>query len=159
MNDLRLAQRVWAKARDNCTAQYFGTLAAEYSVEGSSRGLNGKVPPIRKHGGQPILEEEAFKLQSGQISGIIQVDDQFVILFCEGQTTPVDVEFTTVRQYIFEDVYEKKERIEMAKEFQQLQDQATIENKLTGKVHWPVEKTTSKPTGPAVTSLRQVPAG
>ncbi|MEE8452947.1 MAG: peptidylprolyl isomerase [Thermoguttaceae bacterium] len=158
LNDLRLAQRVWAMARDNCTAHHFGVLAAEYSVEGGSRGLSGKVPPIKKHGGQPKLEEEAFKLQPGQISGIIQADDQFVILFCEGRTTPVDVEYTTVRQYIFEDVYEKKERIEMAKQFRQLQDEAMIENKLTNTVRWPKEKTTSKPAVPT-TSLRPVSAG
>jgi len=158
LNDLRLAQRVWAMARDRCTPEHFGALAAEYSVEASSRGLKGKVPPIKKHGGQPALEEEAFKLQPGEISGIIQVDDQFVILFCEGHTTPVDVEFTAVRQYIFEDVYEKKERIEMAKQFQQLQDDAMIENKLTNTVRWPKQKTTSEPAAP-VTSLRPVSAG
>jgi len=158
LNDLRLAQRVWGMARNECTPQRFGALAAEYSVEGSSRGLRGKVPPIKKHGGQPILEEEAFKLQPGTISGIIQVDDQFVILFCEGHTTPVDVEYTTVREYIFKDIYEKKERIEMAKQFQQLQDEAMIENKLASTIHWPKEKTTSKPAVP-VTSLRPVSAG
>lgn len=158
LNDLRMAQRVWGMARDNCTAHYFGALAAEYSVESSSRGLRGKVPPIKKHGGQPALEKEAFKLQPGRISGIIPADDQFVILFCEGLTTPVDVEYTTVREYIFKDVYEKKERIEMAKQFLQLQNEASIDNHLAKTIRRPKEKALPKPVVP-ITSLRPVSAG
>ena len=158
LNDLRRAQRVWGMARDRRTAEYFGELAAEYSAESGSRALRGKVPPIRKHGGQPVLEREAFVLKPGEISGIIQANDQFVILFCEGYTKPDDVDRNTVRQYIFEDVYEKKQRGEMAKYFQKLQDTAVIDNYLAGTSQWPQKETAAKSVAP-VTSLRRVSGG
>ena len=89
LNDQRRAQQVFEMARKHNTSEYFGKLAAQYSVEPGSQALQGEVPPIRRHGGQPILEEEAFKLQPGELSGVIQVEDKFVILRCEGRTEPV----------------------------------------------------------------------
>jgi hypothetical protein len=156
MNDLRQAQRVWTKARDNCTVEYFGELATEYSMESSSRALRGEVPPLKKHGGRPLLEKEAFSLKPGEISGIIQVDDQYVILFCEGLTTPTEVAFDTVRQYIHDEVFEKKQRIAMADYFQQLQDMGYIDNYLAATSHTPQKPRTSKPPA-AIPTLRQVP--
>ena len=67
----------------------FGELAAKYSVERSTRANFGEVPPIRMYGGQPQLEEEAFALQPGDLSGVINVDDKFIILLCEGYTKPI----------------------------------------------------------------------
>ena len=65
---------------------YFGDLAEEYSIEPSSKSLRGEVPPIRRYGGQPQLEDVAFELKPGELSGIIQLGDKFVILKCEGRT-------------------------------------------------------------------------
>ena len=84
--------------QDARSLENFGELAAKYSIEGSSRALQGEVPPIRKHGGQPLLEKEAFALKPGELSGVIQVDDKYVILFCEGYTKPAEVEFAKVRR-------------------------------------------------------------
>ena len=70
---------------------YFGDLAEEYSIEPTSKALRGEVPPIRRYGGQPQLEDVAFELQPGELSGIIQLGDKFVILKCEGRTEPVEV--------------------------------------------------------------------
>ena len=95
-------------ARTKPTAEYFGDLAAEYSIESSSRVLRGEVPPIKKHGGQPVLEEEAFSLKPGELSGVIQVEDRCIILFCEGFTQPTNVHFAAVRDLIYEDIFEKK---------------------------------------------------
>ena len=93
LNNLRRAQEVWEMARRKPTVENFGELAAKYSIEGSSRALKGEVPPIRRYGGQPLLEEEAFALKPGDLSGVIQLDDKYVILFCEGYTKPIDVDF------------------------------------------------------------------
>ena len=50
-------------ARDNPTEEFFGRLTEQYSVEPVSSSNLGKVPPIRKHGGQPAIEKEAFRLK------------------------------------------------------------------------------------------------
>ena len=93
-------------ARKRPNVDYFGDLAAEYSVEGSSRALRGEMPPIAKHCGQPQLEKEAFALQPGELSGVIQLvgSDKCVILFCEGYTKPEVVNLAQVRDLIEEDV-------------------------------------------------------
>ena len=86
LNNQRRAQEVFEKARKNNTTEFFGELAEQYSIEPSSKALRGEVPPIRKWGGQPTLEKEAFALKPGDLSGVIQVGDKYVILRCEGFT-------------------------------------------------------------------------
>ncbi len=131
-NNQRAAQEVWEEARKNPNAIYFGQLAAKYSIDPQSRSLNGEVPPIQKHGGRPTLEEEAFKLQQGEISGIIQINEYFLILFCEGYTKPVTRDFNEVKDEIKRDLYEKKLRVEMAKAYNDMIEKARIENFLAG---------------------------
>lgn len=142
LDDLRRAQRVWTMARANPTREYFGQLAAEYSLDPAAKTLFGEIPPIQKHGGQPALEQEAFRLKPGEISGVIDVGGgKYVILYCEGQTKPVEVEFEAVREVLYEDIYEKKLRVEMARFFDELRDQARIANFLTGTKTEPVAST------------------
>jgi parvulin-like peptidyl-prolyl isomerase len=128
----RKAQEVWEMARRAKDAEQFGDLAEKYSIETTSKHLKGEVPPIQRHGGEPSLEKAAFELQPGQISGIIQLADNWVILFCEGFTEPVKVKPEEVRQLVMDDVREKKLRVAMAKTFEQLKESATIDNYLTG---------------------------
>ncbi|MBN2292233.1 MAG: peptidylprolyl isomerase [Pirellulales bacterium] len=149
LDNQRRAQEVWEKARQNPTVEYFGRLAQEYSIEASSRELKGQVPPIKKNGGQPILEREAFTLQPGEISGIIQAGGHFVILLCEGQTTPVDVKPAEVRDLIVRDIREKKTRKAMAQLFGHLQEKAVIDNYLAG--------TTQSPRKSQERALRDMP--
>ena len=128
LNQQRRAQEVWEMARKKPTVDYFGQLAAEYSVEAGSRSLEGEVPPIQKHGGQPMLEQEAFALRPGDLSSIVQVGDRFVILFCEGRTEPIAADFNEVRKDLQDDIHEKKLRIAMAAEFTRIQEGAQIDN-------------------------------
>ncbi len=146
-HDMRRAQRVWAMARNNLSVEYFGELAEQYSIEPGSSALKGVVPPIRKHGGQPKLEEVAFSLQPGELSGIVQVGQQYMILWCEGYTNPTQVDFASVRKYLGPDIHEKKLRIAMAKYFQRLQDTATIDNYLAGTSRRPKTSAVRKPAG------------
>lgn len=139
LSNQRKAQEVWQMARENNTPEQFGQLAEQYSVEESSRLLRGEVPPIQKHGGQPILEEGAFSLQPGELSSVLQVGDKFVILRCEGRTEPVKVKFAEVKQTIYDDIYEKKLRMAMTERLDNLKDAAHIENFLAGTFHTPVE--------------------
>ena len=133
VDNLRHAQQVWDKARKNPTPEFFGDLAEEYSVEPSSRSLRGEVPPLQKHGGQPVLEKVAFSLAPGELSSIVQTGRElYVILLCLGRTEPIRVEFAEVRDEIYKDLHDKKQRAAMAQYFQKLQDSATIDNFLAG---------------------------
>lgn len=127
-NQHRKALEVWEMARSKPTVQYFSDLAEQYSVEGSSRALRGEIPPIHRHSNQPLLEREAFTLKPGELSGVIQVDDKFVILLCEGRDKPNQVAMAEVEKLIYEDVHEKKLRVSMAREFARLQDTAQVDN-------------------------------
>lgn len=170
LNNSRKAQEVWEKARQNPTEEFFGDLAEQYSIESSSRVLRGEVPPIQKHGGQPKLEEEAFNLRPGELSGVIQINrEHFVILRCEGQTEPTQVDFNQVRDLIGADIHEKKLRLAMAKEFERLQAKANIQNFLSrtpahaedyapplgpNKPQAPPAETTRRPAGPVAPPRR-----
>jgi parvulin-like peptidyl-prolyl isomerase len=149
LNDQHRAEKVWEEARNNKTADFFGELAAKYSIERSSRALFGQVPPIRKYGGQPQLEDEAFKLQPGDLSGLINIDGKFIILFCEGFTKPIDVNFPSVKKDIEDDIREKKQRREMANYYQHMQENATIDNYLEPELsHAPAADHARQPAVP-----------
>ena len=151
LNDLRRAQKVWDEARNKKTVENFGELAAKYSIERSSRALYGQVPPIRKNGGQPQLEQEAFALKPGDLSGVINIDDKYIILFCEGFTKPIQVSYASVKKDIEDDIREKKQRLAMAEYYQHLQDGATIDNFLEPELsHSPSKNdATRQPAVPA----------
>ncbi len=130
--NMRRAQEVWGKARQNTSDDYFGDLAEEYSVEPSSKSLRGEVPPIRRFGGQPQIEDVAFDLKPGELSGIIQLADKFVILRCEGRTQPVEVNPQEVQTILKQDIFEKKLRMAMGEKFDDLRSKARIDNFLAG---------------------------
>ena len=148
--DLRLAQEVWAKARTNESLEYFGELATEYSIEPTSKSLEGAVPPIQRHGGQPQLEEVAFNLQPGELSGIVQVADKFIILKCEGRTDPVDVVVADVQENLRQDIFEKKTRVAMSQRFEEIRNNARIDNLLAGTSKAPVRQASQPNHDPAV---------
>jgi len=133
LSSQRTAQEVWELARNNPSEQFFGQLAHQYSVEPSSKSNFGKVPPLRKHGGQPNLEKAAFDLKPGDISGIIEVNSQFVILKSQGFTQPVVQDFNAVKGELHKDILEKKQRISMDKHLATLIADAQISNFLTNK--------------------------
>jgi parvulin-like peptidyl-prolyl isomerase len=132
LQDQREAQKVWQRARADLNEKHFGELAFQYSREPASRANYGVVPPIQKHGGRPTLEEEAFKLQPNELSGIIRVGENWVILYCLGHTTPVVTEFDAVKEELRKDIFDKKLRIAMTKRFADLREAAQIDNFMTG---------------------------
>jgi parvulin-like peptidyl-prolyl isomerase len=148
LDNQRRAQEVWALARENPTAEMMGDLAEKYSVDPASRALRGEVPPIQKHGGQPAIEREAFALKPGDLSGVLQVADRFLVLFCEGFTAPAQVKFEEVRSELYDDIFEKKQRIEMARHFTHLREGATIDNFLAGTSQGPAGGKPGRPGEP-----------
>lgn len=131
-NEHRKATKIWNMAKANPTRDYFGELAHAYSIDPASMNNYGVVPPIRKHGGRPKLEQEAFGLNKGEISGLIQLGDSWVILLCLGRTEPVVADLDAVRDDLAEDILEKKMRIAMGRRFQSIRDNAQIDNFLKG---------------------------
>jgi hypothetical protein len=47
-------------------------------------------------------------------------------------TDPVKVDFASIRDLLFADIHEKKLRLAMAQRFEQLQDEASVDNLLAG---------------------------
>jgi parvulin-like peptidyl-prolyl isomerase len=132
LNNQRQAQKVWDMARSNPTDQFFGELAHQYSVDAISRENFGKIPPIRRYGGRPQIEEEAFKLKPGELSGIIVSGENFIVLRCQGHTSPIVSEMDSeIRDELVKDIQEKKLRSAMTVQFDRLQEAAQIDNFLT----------------------------
>jgi len=173
LDSQRRAQEVWQLARRNPTAESIGALAETYSVDPTTRALRGEVPPIQRYGGQPTLEREVFALEPGELSGVVQIADRFMVIYCEGFTEPAKVSFDEVRNELYDDIFEKKQRIEMARHFSHLREAATIDNFLAGTSQAPAagrgpgkpkSTTLSKvgdddPAQPRVGSRRAVAAG
>ena len=139
LDSQRRAQEVWQLARKNPTAEAIGALAETYSVDPTTRALRGEVPPIQRFGGQPTLEREVFALSPGELSGVVQIADRFMVIFCEGFTDPAKVSFNEVRDDLYDDIFEKKQRIEMARHFSHLRESAAIDNFLAGTSQAPAE--------------------
>ena len=127
-SDQRSAQKVWEMARDNPTDEFFGNLAAQYSVEPVSSSNFGKVPPIRKHSGQGALEKEAFRLKPGELSGIVATGGKYIILRCQGFTEPVVTNPADVQEELVRDLTQQKKRAAMIERMDQLVKSAEIDN-------------------------------
>ena len=135
-NNMRQAQQVWDQVRKVPNQEYFGDLAAKYSVHGPSKALRGEIKPIQKYGGMPVFEQKAFELQPGEISEVIQLgNEEYVILFGLGQTTPVVKNIADVRDLLIEDIYDKKLRFAMQVYLDEVLTRSTVTNYLTGETH------------------------
>ena len=132
LTEHRQALKVWQMASANPNKEYFRELAHQYSIEPASKNNYGEVPPIRRHGGRPQLEAEAFSLQSDQLSKVIQVGEHWVIMYCVGQTTPRVNDFDAVKGELERNITEKKMRAAMTVAFDNLRKQSQIDNFLTG---------------------------
>ena len=131
-SDHRTASNKWKMATANPTEEFFGQLANQYSIEPMSKNNFGHIPPVQKYSGRPTLEEEAFSLQPGEISKVIQLGDFWTFLYCRGRTTPKVTDIEEVREYILKDVRTRKLFVEMEYARQKMFKEAQIDNYLTG---------------------------
>ncbi|MCA9200169.1 MAG: hypothetical protein KDA87_21670, partial [Planctomycetales bacterium] len=147
LSNQRRAQEVWEQARNNPTKEFFGELASLHSIEPVSRANMGEVPPIRKHGGQPLIETEAYRLtEKDPLSGIISVADRFIIMYYTGRTQPVVTEMDAeVRKELYRELQEKKLRVAMAEEFDRLKETAQIDNFLKRTTQSGVRQAAARP--------------
>jgi parvulin-like peptidyl-prolyl isomerase len=138
LGNARQAQEVWQKARANPTVDFFGKLAEQYSSEPYSKSNQGRVPALHQYGGQPELQDEVFKrMKPGEISGIVQVGEQYIILYLEGFTKAQQISKEEVYALIREDIHEKKCRLAMSSAFDKIKDNARIDNYLANKSQSP----------------------
>ena len=137
MQNQRVAHRVWQMATENPSDEAFGQLASQYSEEPASKANYGRVPPIARFGGRPQLEDESFRMQPGEISGLINVGSNWIILKCLGQTQPVVQQLDDVREELTSYIREQKLRLAMENEFQQIMAAAQIDNFLEGTTQAP----------------------
>ena len=105
------------------------------------------------------MEREAFALAPNELSGIVQIGDKYVILLCEGHTSPIQVDMGEVRDLLYADLHEKKLRIAMDEAFARLHDAAQIDNYLTGTSQTPraaksAARPATQPTAPAAAAGR-----
>lgn len=122
----------------------FEDLAAEFSTDPNTRTLGGAMPPIRKHGGAPQIEEVAFKMKPGEISPVIEFQGQHWILKCEGHTDQVVTDPKEVWDDLYAQVTEEKTQLAVANTFTEIKDRAEIHNYL--------DRTSSTPSGKATTA-------
>ena len=76
----------------------FGVVAKNESEDVSSASVNGMVNPIRRHLGYKEIEDAAFAMKPGDISPVIAVADQYVILKCEGHIPGQNVPFESAKE-------------------------------------------------------------
>ncbi|MFM7250341.1 MAG: peptidylprolyl isomerase [Planctomycetaceae bacterium] len=158
LDNQRRAQEVWQLARQNPVPEAFGELAERYSVDPTTRALRGEVPPIQRYGGQPAIEREVFALRPGELSGVVQIADRFMVFLCEGYTEPRKVEFQEVRDELYIDIEDKKQRVEMARYFGHLREGAAIDNFLAGTSQAPAgDRGGSRAAPPAATPGAALP--
>jgi parvulin-like peptidyl-prolyl isomerase len=124
----RKALEVWEMANNDRTERFFSELAATYSIEPTSHANGGRVPPIRKHGGSKVIEEEAFKLNSGELSGLIGTGDTYVILYCLGRTEPIVDNIEDVREELEKELFERALRLKMGKEMERILTEAKTQS-------------------------------
>jgi parvulin-like peptidyl-prolyl isomerase len=130
LSNQRTAEDVWQQARKELSEQSFGQLAGKYSVETVSRTNFGKVPAIRRHSGQPTLEKAAFDLKPGEISGVVALNEQYVVLYKQGETNPLVKDFEAVRPELEKELLEKKLRVAMQNQLDSMLKTAQIDNLL-----------------------------
>ncbi len=160
LSNQRTAEDVFRQVRQAPTEQNFGELAAKFSVEPVSRSNFGKVQPIRRHGGMPTIEQEAFALEPGKHSGVIALsNDQYCIVYKQGETQPVVQDFAVVKDEIAKEIGEKKRRAAMQQKLDSLLKAGQIENFLDVLVQTNQQPKGSPPALGPSTSPPQKAAG
>jgi foldase protein PrsA len=125
--NVRQAAQIAEQAQSN--PDDFERLARQWSSDPNTRALGGSVPPIRKYGGAPTIEDAAFKLKPGEVSSLIEIGaNKFVILKCEDFTEPVVTNIDEVKVALQQQLTEEKTQASVAKVFEEIKNRAKIQN-------------------------------
>ncbi len=129
VGDPAKAEKLLALAKAN--PKEFGNLAKQHSEDPNSAAARGLIPHIRKHVGDPKVEEVCFALKPGEISQIVEVAGQFLIFKCERQLaeTPITPSYRKMATaQLKEKIIDRQLRDQSTLLFQQLQSEAKIVN-------------------------------
>jgi len=132
MDNFRRAGEVWEQAKRN--PEEFERLARDHSIEPNSKSLGGSIPPISRYSGNAdnrAVEDAAFRLKPNEISGLIQVGSNYVILKCEGHTKQVVTDISEVSEQLYDQLTEEKTQERIAQVFDNLKKQTRVDNYLT----------------------------
>jgi hypothetical protein len=120
----RSAQQIYAHARQS--AEAFAEEARK-QPNASLAASGGDISPIARFmpGNSDLLEKEAFELQPGDTSRLIENGDSYFILRCEAHI-PADAtkNFEQEKVKLRAEVYERKLTAEIPKMFKAMRDQA-----------------------------------
>ncbi|MEM8864794.1 MAG: peptidylprolyl isomerase, partial [Planctomycetota bacterium] len=106
----------------------FARVAMQESEDVNSASIGGLIQPISLHVGDPLIEQAAFALERGQVSSVIQVENQFAIIKCENKIPPRKVAMEEVRSSLQEQIKEEKLRQVAGTVFEAVQKTATVKN-------------------------------
>lgn len=107
----------------------FGPLAKANSEDEVSASVSGLIPPIRRYTGDSRLEEAAFALADGQISPVMQLADQWIMLQAVRRiprTTPSATAMPAIREQINDRIRDQKMKGAAAELFAQFQRDANV---------------------------------
>jgi foldase protein PrsA len=156
LDNPRHARECWEQCTK--TPDEFEKLAQKFSIDPNSRALGGTIPPIPRYAGNDALETAAFKLQPGEISGIVEIQSgRYAILKCEGRTEKVVDSMDEVREQLYEELFESRTQQSVAEVFKKLKDNAKVDNFLTQTSTGPDRPFTSSAGGVQQTSGQQKP--
>lgn len=102
----------------------FGALAKKYSEDETSASVGGLIPPIRRFAGNKDLEEAVFKLSDGEVSPMMALGDQWVILQAVRRipaTRPSDQDRELIKKQIADSIRDSKLREYSGTIFKELQ--------------------------------------
>ncbi len=117
---------VWSKVRKSRDAFIE---VAEHQYIPNLANAKGIVPPIHKHFGDKALEDTAFRLKVGEVSGALQMPDKsWVILMCEKHVEEnKKVQFEHEYQKIHKEMEELRVAQKLPEVFKKLHDAAAPE--------------------------------
>ncbi len=127
--NIRQANEVWQEC--NANPDDFDRIAREKSADPNTRALGGVVPPIRMYGApeQAQVEQAAFKLRTGEISPVIEIDqNRYLIMKCEGRTDPVVTDIKDVWDELYKQVVEEKTQSAVAAVFEKIKKGSQVQN-------------------------------
>ena len=124
------------RAEANANPARFERLAKDHSEDEASAAVRGLIPPIRRFVGDPEIEAVAFRLKESEISPVIPVEGQFMILKCERHIPPVHMEADQKQQLMTRlraAMADRKLRDTASELFRELQSSAKVANVLNNK--------------------------
>lgn len=142
VRELKKAQDLWTKVDAEKDAdkrlQLFEEMCKTYSIDEATKPFAGRCQPIGHYSTFGEIEQLAFSLRPSELSKIVTVQEGHLMLLCVAHiparkdvtfTTPVDEKSKeTVREFLTNDLKEKKQRIEIANSFKTMHDGAKFQN-------------------------------